>query len=267
MLDLQLIGQYVPGTSFLHRLDPRTKLVGVIAYSVLIFFLRDAVGIGLAFALAAAAVAAGRLSPALLLRGLQPVLVLLVLTVALNAVLTPGQPLGRLGPVTVTREGLALSALMAARLVLLVVVASLLTLTTTPIALTDGVERLLRPLSRVGVPAAELALMMTIALRFIPTLMEEAQRILKAQEARGARLRAQGPLRQVQALLPILVPLFVAAFRRADELAVAMEARGYRGGQGRTRMRELAFGPADAVAAALLAAWAGAVIAWRWWGS
>lgn len=266
MLDLAYLGQYVPGDGLLHRLDPRTKLLGVLLFSVLVFMVRDAAGIGLALALAAVAVAAARLSPRLLLRGLRPILVLLALTVVLNAFLTPGEALWRLGPLRVTRQGLELSVLMAVRLVLLVVVASLLTLTTTPIALTDGMERLLRPLERIGVPAGELALMMTIALRFIPTLTEEAQRILKAQEARGARFRVRGPLRQVQAVLPVLIPLFVASFRRAEELAVAMEARGYRGGRGRTRMRELAFGPADALAGAVLLLWAGAVLWRRWTG-
>lgn len=263
MFDTVALGTYVPGHSLLHRLDPRTKLLAVLVYSVGIFFLRRWPELAVAAAFAALAAAASGLPVRFLWRGLRPVLIFLFVAFALNALLTEGEPLYRLGPLTLTREGVVLGGLVTVRLVLLVVVTSLLTLTTTPIALTDGLERLLRPLQRVGVPAAELALMMTIALRFIPTLMEEAQRIRRAQEARGARFVGGSPLAQAQAVLPLLVPLFVAAFRRADELAVAMEARGYRGGRGRTRMRELRFGPADAAAGAVVLACAAAAAALR----
>lgn len=258
------LGQYYPGRSFLHQVDPRTKLLATLAYSILIFLVKEPKGFYLVGGFALLALVASRIPPLTLIRGLRPILVFLVITVAFNALMTPGETLWRWGPFHVTREGLAFGGLMALRLVLLVLVTSLLTLTTTPIALTDGMERLLRPFQRLGLPTAELALMMTIALRFVPTLFDEAQRILRAQQARGARLRVRGPLAQMQALLPILVPLFVAAFRRADELAVAMEARGYRGGRGRTRMRELRYTWRDGVTALAVAAFAAGVVYLRW---
>lgn len=264
MLDLATMGQYVPGDSFLHRLDPRTKLLAVLLYSVILFLIRTPGAFALAAGFALLAVLLAGLAPRFLWRGLRPVLIFLAITFVLNVLLTEGEPWFQVGPVTVTREGVQLGALMAARLILLVLFSSLLTLTTTPLALTDGLERVLRPFRAVGLPAAELALMMTIALRFIPTLLDEAERILKAQQARGARLQAGGPLAQLRAMVPVLVPLFVAAFRRADELAVAMEARGYRGGAGRTRMKALRFGYRDALAGAGTLAFAAAGI-WLWW--
>ncbi|MFO7171972.1 MAG: energy-coupling factor transporter transmembrane component T [Bacillota bacterium] len=254
------LGQYYPGRSFLHQVDPRTKILATLVYSVFIFLVKEPEGFYLVAGFALLAMAASRIPPLTLIRGLRPILIFLVITLAFNAFMTPGETLWGWGPFRVTREGLAFGGLMALRLVLLVLVTSLLTLTTTPIALTDGLERLLRPFQRLGLPAAELALMMTIALRFVPTLFDEAQRILRAQQARGARLRVRGPLAQMQALLPILVPLFVAAFRRADELAVAMEARGYRGGRGRTRMRELRYTWRDGVTALAVAAFAAGVV-------
>lgn len=264
MFDLAAMGQYVPGASLLHRLDPRTKLLAVLVYSVLIFLLKTPVAMALAAGFALLAVLLARLAPRFIWRGLRPVAVFVLIAFVLNVLLTDGEALFRVGPVTVTREGVGLGALLAGRLLLLVLFSSLLTMTTTPIALTDGLERILRPFRAVGVPAAELALMMTIALRFIPTLLDEAERIMKAQQARGARFQVGGPIAQARGLLPVLVPLFVAAFRRADELAVAMEARGYRGGAGRTRMKELRFGARDAMAGAATAAFAAAAL-WSWW--
>lgn len=258
------IGQYYPGRSFLHQVDPRTKLTAVFLYSILIFLVREPRGFYLVGGFALVSLAASRIPPLTLLRGLRPILIFLIITVALNALLTPGETLWRWGFINITREGLSFGGLMALRLVLLVLVTSLLTLTTTPIALTDGLEQILRPFQRIGLPAAELALMMTIALRFVPTLFDEAQRILRAQQARGARLNAGGPMAQMKALLPILVPLFVAAFRRADELAVAMEARGYRGGRGRTRMKELHYGWRDGVTALAITLFAAGVLYLRW---
>lgn len=247
MRDL-LIGRYVAGDSPIHRLDPRTKIVLTGAYVVILFVLNDWAAYAVMAAATAGAVALARLPVVYVLRGLRPVLLLLALTVVLNLFVVPGEPLARLGPLTATREGLELGSRLAVRLVLLVVTASVLTLTTPPIALTDGIEALLRPLGR-RVPAHELAMMMTIALRFIPTLAEEAERIMKAQMARGADFARGGPLQRARSLVPLLVPLFVGAFRRADDLALAMEARCYRGGEGRTRFRELRLGARDAAAA------------------
>lgn len=259
LFDLAAISQYYPGNSFLHRLDPRTKVLGIVAYSILVFVPQGPRGMGAAAAFALIAIIAGRVRIPFLLRGLRPILILLVFTLTLNLFLTPGTAIWSAGPLKITREGVALGLFVAVRLVLLIMVTSMLTLTTSPIALTDGLERLMRPAGRLGLPAAEIALMMTIALRFIPTLLEEAERIIKAQEARGARFAHGGIGARVRALVPVLVPLFVASFRRADELAVAMEARGYRGGR-RTRMRQLAFSPPDLVAGAVMAAFAAAII-------
>lgn len=240
------VGQYFPGNSPLHRMDPRTKITAVILVSVAIFLPRGWPGYALTLAFVTAAVLLSQVPVRFIIKGLQPVALFLTITVVLNAFLTPGEPLLEFGRIDITREGLVLSGLAALRLIMLVVTASLLTLTTSPIRLTDGIERLLRPLTPLGVPAHELALMMTVALRFIPTLAEEADRIMRAQMARGADFRSGSLMSRVRGLIPVMVPLFVAAFRRADELATAMEARGYRGGRGRTRMKELAFTGYDA---------------------
>jgi energy-coupling factor transport system permease protein len=255
-----IIGQYYPGKSFIHRLDPRTKILAIFLLSILIFFPKSWPGYMLMSLLSAAAVALSRVPVGLILRGLRPILILLAITVLFNAFFTPGEPLFSVGSWVVTREGIYLSIAMALRLILLMTVASLLTLTTSPIHLTDGMERLLRPFAPLGVPAHELALMMTIALRFIPTLVEEADRIMRAQSARGADFRSGNVLNRLKSLVPVLIPLFVAAFRRADDLATAMEARGYRGGHGRTKMKQLAFSPLDFWTAVFLALFAAVVI-------
>ena len=254
------VGQYFPGNSLLHRLDPRTKIVAVVVLSVAIFLPKAWPGYVVSTAFCLLAVSLAQVPIKFILRGLKPILIFLAITVLFNAFLTPGEPLFKVWRWDVTREGLVLSAVAAVRLVLLVITASLLTLTTSPIRLTDGFERLLRPLSPLGVPAHELALMMTIALRFIPTLTEEADRIMRAQAARGADYQSGNLVNRIRALIPVLVPLFVAAFRRADELATAMEARGYRGGQGRTKMKELAYTRLDVAAALVLAVLVGAIV-------
>ena len=262
MIPEPLVGQYVPGHSPVHRLDPRTKIGLLVAYTVVLFLVEAWRAYALLGAAILAATWAARLPAGHLLAGLRPMAWLAGITLVLNLVAVPGDPLVHLGPLVATRQGLELGLRLAVRLLLLVAAASLLTLTTSPIALTDGLEALLRLLGR-RVPAHELAMMMTIALRFIPTLAEEAERIMKAQLARGARFHQGGPLQRLRALVPLLVPLFVSAFRRADDLALAMEARGYRGGEGRTRYRELRPGPADALAAALAALLFGWIL---WWG-
>lgn len=260
MIRQAVIGQFIPGNSFLHRLDPRTKITALTLYVIILFF---AVGWGYAVmaGLALLGVAAGRLPLRYIFDGLRPLVFLLILTMAFQIFLTPGTVIWRLGILKVTREGLFQGLYMALRLLLLVMTTSLLTLTTSPIALTDGLESMMRPFARLGVPAHEFAMMMTIALRFIPTLVEEADKIMKAQMARGAEFNSGGLTARARSLLPILVPLFVGAFRRADELALAMEARCYRGGEGRTRMRQLKVHAVDFVALAVTVGVAVAV--WR----
>lgn len=233
------LGQYIPGDSPVHRMDPRSKIIIGLVYIVVLFFIRDLAAYSV-MALFTAMVAAIASIPArILIRGLRPVLFIIFLTFILNVLLTPGDVIYTAGPLTVTAEGLRQGVTMVFRLLLLIITTSLLTLTTSPIDLTDGLERLMGPGQRIGIPAHELAMMMTIALRFIPTLMEEADRIMKAQMARGADFASGNLLRRARSLIPLLVPLFVGAFRRADDLALAMEARCYRGGEGRTRFRQL----------------------------
>lgn len=242
------IGQHIPGDSVVHRLDPRTKIIGTALLITLLFTVDGFLGYLLAALAIAAVIHLSELPWRFVLRGLRPLLMILLLTVGLNIFLTEGEVVFRFLFLTVTREGIARGLMMGTRLVLLIVGTSLLTLTTSPIQLTDGIESLLGPFRRIGVPAHELAMMMTIALRFIPTLLDETEKIMKAQMARGADFQSGGLMQRAKNLVPLLVPLFVSAFRRADELAIAMEARGYRGGQGRTKLRELRFGRIDAVA-------------------
>ena len=251
------IGQYVPRESPVHRLDPRTKIAAVTSFMVVIFVVRDFVGYGLLTLFLLGMIALARIPLGFVLRGLRPIIFLLLLTVVLNIFFSGidgGTVVFRLWRLTATREGIVRALFIAYRLILLVGVTSLLTFTTSPVELTDGIERLLRPFRRIGVPAHELAMMMTIALRFIPTLLEETEKIMKAQMARGAVFDRGGALRRARALIPVLVPLFVSAFRRADELALAMEARCYRGGEKRTRMKELRFARRDAAALAVTVA-------------
>lgn len=263
------IGQYIPRESPVHRLDPRTKIAAVGMLMVAIFIIRDFAGYALLTAFLLAVIALARIPLGYMLRGLRPILFLLLLTVILNTFfggVREGTPLVHVRGVVVYREAVMRAAFIGYRLIMLVAVTSLLTFTTSPVALTDGIERLLRPFRRIGVPAHELAMMMTIALRFIPTLLEETEKIMKAQMARGAEFDRGGALRRARALVPVLVPLFVSAFRRADELALAMEARCYRGGDRRTRMKELTFAPRDAVALAVaLAASAALAVPYALW--
>jgi len=248
------IGQYIPRESPVHRLDPRSKIAAVTVLTVAVFVVRDFSGYGLLTLFLLGVVLASQIPLGYLLRGLRPVLFLLLMTLVLNVFFSGiqgGTVLFQLGPVVATREAVLRAVFIGYRLVALVLVTSLLTFTTSPVQLTDGIERILRPFRRLGVPAHELAMMMTIALRFIPTLLEETEKIMKAQMARGAEFEHGNILRRARALVPVLVPLFVSAFRRADELALAMEARCYRGGEHRTRMKELRLAPRDAVALVL----------------
>ncbi|NMB45315.1 MAG: energy-coupling factor transporter transmembrane protein EcfT [Firmicutes bacterium] len=239
------IGQYIPGASLVHRLDPRTKILITCFLVVGLFFIDSFWGYGLAALYIGIAVLRSEIPVHYLFRGLRPVIAIILLTFALNSFMTEGEVLWQWKFLTLTREGLSRGGMLAIRLILLIVGTSILTLTTSPIALTDGLESLLRPGKRLGIPAHELAMMMTIALRFIPTLLEETEKIMKAQMARGADFESGNLLQRAKSLLPLLVPLFVSAFRRADDLAVAMEARCYRGGEGRTKLNQLVFKAAD----------------------
>jgi energy-coupling factor transport system permease protein len=248
------IGQYIPGNSVLHRLDPRTKIVITIVYIVVLFAANNPAGYIWMGLFTLSVVLMSKLPLGQLVKSLRPVIVIIVLTVVLHFFMTPGEPLYTIGPLTISAQGFRFGLLMATRLFLLVLTSSLLTLTMSPIDLTDGLEHLLNPFRRVGVPAHELAMMITIALRFIPTLVEEADKIMKAQMARGADFETGNLLQRARAMIPLLVPLFVSAFRRADELALAMEARCYRGGEGRSHCKQLQVSGRD------YAAWAYALV-------
>jgi energy-coupling factor transport system permease protein len=245
------IGQYYPGNSWVHKLDPRLKIVAALAFIVSLFLIRDFFGYIIAVAALAVTIAVSRVPPGFILRGLKAIFIIIIFTFTLNMFMTGGELLFSIGPLTVTKEGLYNALFMGTRLVLLIIGSSLLTLTTKPIRLTDGMESLMKPFGIFGLPAHELAMMMTIALRFIPTLLEETDKIMKAQSARGADFESGGIIKRAKNLIPILVPLFISAFRIAQELAMAMEARCYRGGEGRTRLHELKFRGRDAAATAL----------------
>ncbi len=244
-------GQFYPVASPLHALDPRAKILATAVLLLGLFFVDSAAGLGLVAAAVVALVAASRVPLVTFLRLLRPVAFIVVLTVLFQILFSrEGETLFAWGIVEVHEGGLWLGLFLGLRIVLLVSAAALLTATTAPLALTDGLEDLLSPLKKLRFPAHEVAMMMTIALRFIPTLHEESQKITRAQAARGADFAEGGPLARVRAAIPILIPLTVGAFRRADELAEAMESRGYRGGEGRTRYRELRLRLRDVIALA-----------------
>lgn len=242
------IGQHIPGNSIIHRLDPRTKITATTLLIVMLFLVKGFAGYGLVALGIAAVIWASEIPWRYVLRGLRPLMVILILTVSLHLFMTEGRVILQIWFLKITWEGLVRGIMMGSRLILLIVGTSLLTLTTSPIQLTDGIESLLKPGKKIGIPAHELAMMMTIALRFIPTLLEETEKIMKAQMARGADFQSGGIMQRAKSLVPLLVPLFVNAFRRADDLAIAMEARGYRGGEGRTKFRELRFQRLDVAA-------------------
>ncbi len=252
------LGQYFPGNTVVHRLDPRTKLLLVIVYITALFTAEGLAGYLLVFAFLCMVFVLARIRPSVALRGLKPLLFLIILTGLLNLFFTAGEPLVEFWGITITKEGLFGALFMIWRIAMLVAGTFLLTYTTSPIVLTDGLEKLLGPLRYLKVPVHELSMMMCIALRFIPTLIEETDKIMSAQKARGADFESGNVFRRAKALIPILVPLFVSAFRRADELAMAMECRCYQGGEGRTRMRQLKYARRDLLAfvagGALLAA-------------
>ena len=244
------IGQYYPGNTVIHRLDPRLKIMATFLFIISLFIVNQFLAYGLVIAYLGASIILSKVPLKFIIRGLRPILVIIILTFVLNMFLTPGEVwFSIFGKLTVTKEGFRQASFMAIRLTLLITGTSLLTLTTSPIQLTDGIEKLLNPFRKIGVPAHELAMMMTIALRFIPTLMEETNKIMKAQMARGGDFESGNLIQRAKSLVPLLVPLFISAFRRADELAMAMEARCYRGGEGRTRLKTLHYQWRDLITA------------------
>ena len=254
------LGQYYPGSSWVHRLDSRTKIIATLVYVAAIFVVPDFIGFAIAFLALAAVIAISGVPLKFLLRGLKPVFFIIALTFILNLFMIPGDVLVKWGFLTITEQGLHTAVFMGIRLVLLIIGASMLTLTTKPINLTDGIESLLKPFEKVGLPAHDLAMMMTIALRFIPTLLEETDKIMKAQQARGADFETGNIIRRAMSLIPILVPLFISAFRIAQDLAMAMESRCYGGSGKRTRMNAVKLGENDAVGFVLTAAFLAVII-------
>ncbi len=264
MKDITL-GRYYPGESPLHRADPRLKILLSLLWMVVVFTLQRPAGFAAFALILAAALVLSRIPPIQVFRSLKPVLFILLFAFVLSALTAPGTPLFVLGPVRPTAEGVAAGTKMALRLVYLILTTTLmLTLTTTPILVADAMESLLKPLERLRFPAHDLAMMMSIALRFVPTLVEETDKIMKAQSSRGADYDTGGAIRRARGMVSVLVPLFVSAFRRAEDLAVAMEARCYQGGVGRTRLRVMRFTAQDGVMLAVsLVLAAGAVLADR----
>lgn len=251
------IGQYFPGKSAIHKMDPRIKILLSILYIVMLFVADNMWGLLLGVLFGFAAYLISRIPLSMIWKSMKPVVPIVIFTAVLNLFLSTGDPLWQWKFLKITREGIETAVFMSVRILCLIAGTSLLTYTTSPIALTDGIERLLSPLKKIKLPVHELAMMMTIALRFIPTLIEETDKIMSAQKARGADFESGNLLSRAKAMVPILVPLFISAFRRADELATAMECRCYHGGEGRTKLSELHYQTRDWVAyltgAALLA--------------
>lgn len=239
------IGQYFPGNSVLHRLDPRMKIIMTMGYITALFIANNMAGLLISAAMGLAGYLISGIPLVMVKNSLKPVVPIIIFTAVLNMIFVEGTPVFELWIIKITREGVLLAVLMVVRIICLIAGTSLLTYTTSPIALTDAIERLLSPLKRLRVPVHELAMMMTIALRFIPTLIEETDKIMSAQKARGADMESGGLIDRAKALIPILIPLFVSSFRRADELALAMECRCYHGDEGRTRMKQLQYAPRD----------------------
>ena len=258
------IVQYFPGETFIHKLDPRIKILIIGLFIASLFFINSFFPYIFIFGFIIFVIIISRLPFKFILKGLKPLLFIILITFSINVFMTKGEILYTIGPLTITKEGLKQAVFMALRLILLITGTSLLTLTTSPIALTDALEKLLSPFKQIGLPAHELAMMMTIALRFIPTLLEETDKIMKAQMARGADFESGNILRRAKNLVPLLVPLFINAFRRADELATAMEARCYRGGDHRTRLNELKLRVTDIITLVVMIGFFGFIISTRY---
>lgn len=260
-----IIGQYVPSDSIIHRLDPRSKLLAVFVFIIVIFLANSFISYGVVSLFVIIAILLSRVPLSFIMRSMKFILLIVIITFLLHLFLTKeGEVIYQLGAWKIYSEGLIQGTFIALRLLFLVIFTSLLTLTTTPIEITDGIESLMNPLKRLRVPVHEFALMMSIALRFIPTLLEEAEKIMKAQSARGVEFTS-GPFKErLKAIVPLLIPLFVSAFKRAEDLALAMEARGYRGGEGRTKLRILTWGLKENVLMLFLIVLTAILIWLRW---
>lgn len=263
MLSDITIGQYFPGSSILHRLDPRTKVVLLFFYLILIFLCKSAISYAIVTVLTVTLMLLSKVPMRMMLRSLKPLWWIILFTFVIHVFSTSGEELAKILFLSITWEGIVEGFYICLRLVLLILLSSLLTFTTSPLKLTDAMEALLAPGKRIGIPAHELAMMMTIALRFVPTLIQETDRIMKAQQSRGADFTDGSIMKRLRAFVPVLVPLFLSAFRRADDLAMAMEARCYRGGEGRTQMKALRVTSIDYVAWGFSAVLITAVLALR----
>lgn len=246
------IGQYYPRDSFIHKLDPRTKIIGTFIYIISLFLFRKFIPYLVVFGFLGLIIKTSEVPIKHILKGLKSIMFLLIFAVVFNIFLTPGDVLWKWGYLKLTRQGLEIAGFMAIRLVLLIMGSSLMTFTTTPNHLTDGLEKIMNPLKKIKVPVHEISMMMSIALRFIPILLEETDKIMKAQMARGADFESGNLIKKAKSLVPLLVPLFVSAFRRANDLAMAMEARCYHGGEGRTKMKPLQYHKQDGMAYVIL---------------
>lgn len=246
------IGQYYPSNSKIHNLDPRVKIVCTLLYLISLFTFKNVLGYAMATLFLITCIKVSKVPFKFIVKGLKPIMILLMITVGFNLFLTPGgEVFFHFWIFTITEKGLSSAVYMGVRLVYLIMGSSLMTLTTTPNSLTDGLEKLLHPLNKIGVPVHDVSMMMSIALRFIPILLEETDKIMKAQIARGADMESGNIIQRARAMVPILVPLFVSAFRRANDLAMAMESRCYRGGDGRTKMKPLVYKKQDYTAYAI----------------
>jgi len=246
------LGQYYPGNSVIHRLDPRVKIIATFLFIIELFLVSNFKGYAVTIVFLAAVIAVAKIPPKFIFKGLKPIILIIIFTFGINMFMTKGTVIFSAGFLQVTREGLHQAVFMGSRLILLIIGSSVLTLATKPINLTDGIEKLLNPFKKFGLPAHELAMMMTIALRFIPTLLEETDKIMKAQMARGADFESGNLLARAKSLIPLLVPLFISAFRIAQDLAMAMEARCYRGGDNRTRMNGMKLKKIDIYASVVI---------------
>lgn len=255
------MGQFFPGKSPIHRMDPRIKLCLTVYFIVLIFCAQNFVTMAATILMCFVGIALSKVPLKLYMKSLKPILFIVAFTAILNLFYGTGEPLVRFGFITITRNGIVNSVMIAVRIIVLILISSILTFTTSPTQLTDAIERLLKPLALLHVPVHEFAMMMTIALRFVPTLLEDTEKIMAAQKARGADMESGGLLQRIRALIPVLIPLFVSAFRRAFDLATAMESRCYHGGEGRTKMKVLKLGRVDFVSAAVCVVFLAAFIA------
>lgn len=244
MIDVT-IGQYLPGDSLIHKADPRVKIIVTLLFMVSVFLCKSYFTMGVALILAVAVTAIAKIKPKVMLKGIKPIMIIVLFTTVLNLFYGSGEPIFTLGFIKITQQGINNSIFMALRIIILVVFGLILTYTTTPTSLTDAMESLLKPLALIKIDVHSIAMTMTIALRFIPTLVEEVDKIMSAQKSRGADMESGGVLKRVKAIVPVMIPLFVSSFRRANELEYAMECRCYRGGSGRTKMKIMKMSAGD----------------------